>query len=134
MMNRKVCNTPVVLPRNARAPEFRQDADFGLTGLFHFMNLKRHSKELPPCSCRRHNADWYKDPAGPYIGHVYERTWTLLFDCYKGGQEFLDRCNKCDDQRSQNCEPGDCQCRDEVHSTERTASIKIKVKHKQIEA
>lgn len=104
----------------------------------HFLNYTRGlfegfspvpAPELLQMLCRRHNTDWFKNQENPYIGHVYERAWSLLFDCHasQNASAWVDQCRECEANQYIDCPPGACQCLDEAvpASKPRTTTISI---------
>ena len=76
--------------------------------------------ELSGLRCRRHDAQWFKIAANPYLGHVYERAWSLLLDCHQSEApyQWIDACRQCEESSYSNCTATACQCLDEVEVTE----------------
>lgn len=56
------------------------------------------------------DAEEFKHPANPALGHALERTWSVAFDCHEPWR-FLN-CEQCDAKDNQDCGPDSCACYD----------------------
>lgn len=62
---------------------------------------------------KQHDNSFYKDMSNPFFGHVLERSWTLMFNCYDSWR--LGNCHWCDNKmHMDNCGTDACQCLDTI--------------------
>ena len=59
-----------------------------------------------------HSAPEYNGSRNTFVGHVYERSWSLLFDCFQPSKARLEDCLACDKRKGAGCKPDACQCLD----------------------